>query len=102
MKEKRLTSPEKEFYKPIKRSGTQITIELKKKQRGISILKEDWSALGLFVANYAVKKEAFSYPLTNYALALCTAQAHYTNHARNIYLSTKCTIHKIQLMMPWL
>ena len=55
--EKRLASPEKEFYKPIKRSGTQITIELKKKQRGISILKEDWSALGLFVANCAVKKK---------------------------------------------
>ena len=72
--EKRLLSPEKEIYKPNKRSCIQITIEKKKKPREISILKEDRLALGLFVANYAVKKEAFSYLLITYPLALSTAQ----------------------------
>ena len=54
--EKRITSPEKGFYKPIKTSGVQVTIEKKKKPRWISILKENRLALGLFVGNYAVKK----------------------------------------------
>ena len=37
-------------------------------------MKEDRQALGLFVAKYPDKKEAFSYPLTTYPLALSTAQ----------------------------
>ena len=37
-------------------------------------MKEGRQALGLFVAKYLDKKEAFSYPLTTYALALSTAQ----------------------------
>ena len=72
--EKRLASREKGFYEPIKRSGIQITIEKKKKPREISILKEDRQALGLFVAKYSGKKEAFSYSLTNYPLALSTVR----------------------------
>ena len=84
--EKRLTSPEKGLYKPIKTSGIQITIEKKKKPREISILKENWLALGLFVANYAVKKEAFSYPLTTYPLALSTAQGTlYKPHTKYLF-----------------
>ena len=71
--EKRLTSPEKKFYEPIKRSHIQITIE-KKKPREISILKEDRQVLGPFVAKYPVKKEVFSFPLTTYQLALSTAR----------------------------
>ena len=73
--EKRLTSRKKGFYEPIKRSGIQITIEKRKKPREISILKEDRQALGLFVAKYPDKKEAFSYPLTTYPLAFSAAQA---------------------------
>ena len=46
----------------------------KNKSREISILKKDGVALGLFVASYAIKKEAFSYPLATYPLALSTAQ----------------------------
>ena len=37
-------------------------------------MKGDRQALGLFAAKYAVKKEAFSYPLTTYPLALSTVQ----------------------------
>ena len=39
--EKRLTYPEKGFYKRIKRSGIQIAIKKKKKPREISIMMED-------------------------------------------------------------
>ena len=39
----------------------------------MSILKEDWQALGHFVAKHS-KKKTFSYPLTNYRLALSTVQ----------------------------
>ena len=73
-REKRLASREKGFYKLIKRSGIQITIEKKKKPRKISILKEDRQALVLFVAKYPDKKEAFSYPFATYPSALSTAQ----------------------------
>ena len=37
-------------------------------------MKKDWQALGLFVTKYPDKKEAYSYPLTTYPLALSTAQ----------------------------
>ena len=37
-------------------------------------MKEDRQALGLFVAKYPDKREAFSNPLTTYPLALSTAQ----------------------------
>ena len=37
-------------------------------------MKEYRQALGLFVAKYPDKKEAFIYPLTTYPLALSTAQ----------------------------
>ena len=60
-----------------KRSGVHYRKEEKKQDR-LSILKEDRQALGLFVAKYADKKEAFSYPLTTYPLS--------PNHARNFYL----------------
>ena len=72
--EKQLASREKGFYEPIKRSGIQTTIEKKEKPREVSILKEDRQALGLFVAKYPGKKEAFSYSLTNYRLALSTVR----------------------------
>ena len=39
----------------------------------MSILKEDWQALGHIVAKYS-KKKTFSYHLTNYRLALSTVQ----------------------------
>ena len=67
--EKRLASFEEGFYEPIKRSDIQITIEKKEKTREISILKEDRQALGLFVAKYPDKKEAFSYPLTKLSIS---------------------------------
>ena len=61
--EKRLTSPEKGFSQPIKRSDIQITIEKKRdiiqknrKTREISIFKEDWQNLGVFIANHPFKK----------------------------------------------
>ena len=72
--EKRLASREKGFFKPIKRSVIQIIIEKKKKTREISILKENQQVLGLFIAKYPDKKEAFSHPLTTYSLAFSTAQ----------------------------
>ena len=88
--EKRLASRKKGFYEPIKRNGIQITIEKRKKPREISILKEDRQALGLFVAKCPDKKEAFSYPLTTYPLAFCTAQATFykprTKHLFRNYL----------------
>ena len=71
---KPLASREKGFYEPIKRSGIQINIEKKKKRREISIFKKDRQVFSLFVAKYPDKKEAFSYPLTTYLLALSTAQ----------------------------
>ena len=64
----------------------------KNKSREISILKKDGVALGLFVASYAIKKEAtlFSYPLATYPLALSTAQGTLykprTKHLFRIYL----------------
>ena len=71
---KPLAFREKGFYEPIKRSGIQINIEKKKKRREISIFKKDRQVFSLFVAKYPDKKEAFSYPLTTYPLALSTAQ----------------------------
>ena len=61
------------FYEPIKRSGIWITIEKKKTPREKSISKEDKQVLDLFVKKHPDKKEAFSYPLTTYPLALSTA-----------------------------
>ena len=58
---KQLTSRVKGFHETIKRSGIQITIKKRKKARDTSVLKEDWQALGLFVAKYPDEKEAFSY-----------------------------------------
>ena len=47
-------------------------------------------ALGLFVASYAIKKEAFSHPLATYPLALSAAQGTLykprTKHLFRIYL----------------
>ena len=90
--EKRLTSPEKEFYEPIKRSGIKITIEKKKKPRTISILEENRQALGFFVAKYPVKKETFSYPLTSYPLALSASQGTLYKPRRK-YLFKNYLIH---------
>ena len=81
-----MTTRVKGFYKPIKKSGTQITIEKKKEPKELSILKEDRLALGLFVAKYPDKKEGFSYPLATYPLALSTAQGTLYKPERNIYL----------------
>ena len=74
MHKKQLASREKGSYEPIKRSGIQITIEKKKRPSEISVLKEDRQALGLFVAKYPDKKEAFSNPLATYPLAFSTIQ----------------------------
>ena len=84
--EKRLASREKGFFKPIKRSGIQITIEKKEKPREISILKENQQVLGLFIAKYPDKKEAFSHPLTNYSLPFSTAQGTlYKSHRKHLF-----------------
>ena len=110
---KRLKSPEKGFYKIIKMSGIEITIEKKEKPNEISILKEGRLALGLFVANYAVKKEAFSYPLTTYPLALSTAEGtlyksctkysimHEMHHARNIIYDAMAVIRSVPSQPTW-
>ena len=54
---KRLGSSKQGSYKPIKRSSIQIMIEKKKKVREISILREDWLTIGLFVAKYPDNKK---------------------------------------------
>ena len=52
--------------------------------------EERWGGFRLFVASYAIKKEAFSYPLATYPLALSTAQGTLykprTKHLFRIYL----------------
>ena len=58
--EKQLLSPEKGFYKTIKRSSIQITIVKKKKPTEISILTEDWQVHGVFFVKYPVKKEVLT------------------------------------------
>ena len=65
--QKRITSSEKGFYKPIK--GGDIEIPFWKRKE----TKKDWQSFGLVVARYLVKREAFIYPLTTYQLALSKA-----------------------------
>ena len=79
--EKRLTSPEKGFYKTIKRSSIQITIVKKKKPTDIYLDGRLADSRSLFCEVSCQKrssnnknKKAKTYPLTIYPLALSTTQ----------------------------
>ena len=87
--EKRLTSREKGFYEPIKWSGIQVTIEKKKQERYL-FWKKDRQALGLLVANYPDKKEAFNYPLN---VTLCKPRTKYL--FRNYLTDTSISFFEI-------
>ena len=65
-----VTSRNESFFERIKQSGIVYREDKRKTPKAISVLKEDRQALGLFVAKYTDKKNAFTYPLTTYPLSI--------------------------------
>eukprot|EP00794_Sanderia_malayensis_P013441 gene13441-14824_t len=63
------------FYDPVKRSGIMTGMEKNKKvPKATSVFKEDQQAPGLLVSKCPDKKDAISYPLTTYPLAIATPE----------------------------
>ena len=66
----RVTSHNTRFFETIKKSGITYKEEKKKTPKAISVLKENWQALGLFAFKCTDNKAAFHYPLELYSFAI--------------------------------